>query len=136
MQDAIKLTDPDSPAVLRTLGRFQCHQLLGRDDVLETYRARILGLAGFERSFSVKCLRPARTPAHAEITRRFLDVAKRLGELKDPHIAQVIDSGVWEGQAFVASEWVYGLDLAALLHLARDSGGPAADADPTTRWYP
>ena len=46
--------DPGKP---RKLGRYELEECLGAEGGRETYRARVRGLAGFDRIFAVKCLR-------------------------------------------------------------------------------
>ncbi len=50
----------DAPG-LKKLGRYECTEQLGGEGGFETYRARVKGLTGLDRSFAVKVLRLKRS---------------------------------------------------------------------------
>lgn len=99
----------------KILGRFHCQEALESVPPFVTYRARTQGLAGFERVFAVKVL-----PADAPVTRidagqRLLEAAARATAAKDVRLGQVVDSGTApDGSIYVATEFVFGLNLASL----------------------
>lgn len=114
-------------SVSLVVGNYRCEERLGGDQVLETFRARISGLAGFERVFAVKCLIDDGTdPQRAA---RFLDMAHRAAALKDERIATVVDSGTSDGAAFTVGEFVYGLDLVTFAQRVRVGQQPLPQAE-------
>jgi serine/threonine protein kinase len=115
-----------STAAPKAIGRFRCEERLGVDGPLETYRARVAGLGGFDRLFSLTCLAPgavARRPSAAE---GLLRAARATMTLKDSRIAAVAESGLTPGSAFVASEFVHGVSLQELAEHLVSSTSPRA----------
>src|ERR1700690_2971020 len=60
MANATRLTVVRDQAKPRKLGRYELEECIGVEGGIETYRARVRGLAGFDRIFAVKCLRRGR----------------------------------------------------------------------------
>jgi serine/threonine protein kinase len=115
-----------APSAPKAMGRFRCEERLASDGPLETYRARVAGLGGFDRLFSLTCLAPgalARRPLAAEA---LLRAARAAMTLKDPRIAAVSESGLAPGSAFVASEFVHGVSLQELAEHLSSSTSPRA----------
>ncbi len=100
------------------LGRFQCEEWLGGDSAVETYRARVQGLAGFDRVFEVKCIPAGATKQRPDAAERFLAAARRMAAVKDPRIAQVVDANIADGWVFLATEFIHGVSLAVFRELA------------------
>ncbi len=99
---------------------------MGADGPLESYRARVGGLGGFDRVFALTCLAPgalARRPHSAEA---LLRAARAATTFKDPRIAAVTESGLAPGSAFVASEFVHGVSLQELAEHLESSTSPRA----------
>jgi len=97
------------------LGRFHCREALESVPPFLTYQARAQGLAGFERVFAVKIL-PADAPSmRPDAGHRLLQGATRANAVKDVRVGQVVDSGTAaDGSAYVATEFVFGLNLSGL----------------------
>ncbi len=109
---------PVPRAVPKMLGRFQCEEWLGGDGLVETFRARVQGLAGFDRVFAVTCL-PAGAPRQRpDAAQRFLEAARRTAAVKDPRIAQVVEANTVDGWVFLATEFIYGVSLTVFRELA------------------
>ncbi len=98
----------------RLMGRFQCEALLQSEGLLETWRARVQGLAGFDRVFAVKCLLAGALTRRPRAAEDLLRTARALAALKDGRLATVMDSGLAPGSAFVATEFIHGVSLRAL----------------------
>jgi hypothetical protein len=96
------------------MGRFQCEALLHAEGLLETWRARVQGLAGFDRVFSVKCLVAGALSRRSRAAEDLLRNARAAALLKDPRVAAVMDSGLAPGSAFVATEFIHGITVRAL----------------------
>ena len=80
------LAATDAPG-LKKLGRYECTEQLGGEGGFETYRARVKGLTGLDRSFAVKVLRLKRSETPSVISEPILQAARRSATLVDPHIA-------------------------------------------------
>jgi hypothetical protein len=105
----------------RKLGRYELEECLGAVGGIETYRARVRGLAGFDRIFAVKCLRrPRGNPV--TINDPYVKTAKRTAMVNDARIARVLDADVIDGVAIAVTEFVHGLDLERFRECAQVSG--------------
>jgi serine/threonine protein kinase len=96
------------------MGRFHCEALLYSEGLLETWRARVQGLAGFDRVFAVKCLVAGALSRRSRAAEDLLKSARAVATLKDVRVASVMDSGLAPGSAFVATEFIHGISLRAL----------------------
>jgi len=120
------------------LGKYQLENRLGPEGAVETYRARIAEGATTagpdERLCAIKLLRADRVrgDSYEALAARFVAAGRRLLDVQRPGVARVFDVGQDAMGAFVASEFVVGVDLAGLLEAARASS-PARRAalDPT-----
>ena len=110
------------PPGLKKLGRYECAEQVGGDSGFETYRARVKGLAGLDRSFAVKVLRLKRSEIPAVVSEPFLQAARRSAALADPRIAKVVEADSGEGVVFAVTPFMDGLDLAQFLQRAREAG--------------
>ena len=118
----------------KKLGRYELEECLGADGGRETYRARVRGLAGFDRVFTVKCLR-RRPGVTISRTDPILLVAKRSTSVTDPRVARVLDADVIDGAAVVVTEFVQGLDLDRFREWAQVSGELATGNEPAAeKW--
>ena len=96
------------------------HAAFGRYSVRDT-----LGTGGFgtvylghdtelDRPVAIKVLRGGSNKPHLE-AERFLEEARRLARLSHPGIVTVHDVGVHEGQVYIVSDYLQGLDLSEWL---------------------
>ena len=123
-------------AGLKKVGRYECIDQIGGDGGFETYRARVKGLAGLDRSFAVKVLRLKRSENPTTVSEPFVQAAKRSAALADPHIATVVEADPGEGLVFAATPFMEGLDLGRFLLAARAAGLLAAGKDGKTNpWH-
>ena len=98
----------------KTIGRYRCEECLGQSAGFEIWRARVQGLAGFDRVFALHCLAPgllARRPKAAE---SLLGTARQVAKLADERFVTIEDTGLAPGSAFVATEFVHGVSLDVL----------------------
>jgi serine/threonine protein kinase len=128
MANANRLTVVRDQAKPRKLGRYELEECLGIDGGIETYRARVRGLAGFDRIFAVKCLRRGRG-GPINLTDPFIKTAKRTASINDARVARVLDADVIDGVAIAVTEFVHGLDLDRFREWAQVSGVLATGAD-------
>ena len=114
MQDALRPAGATSTKAPKLMGRFHCEALLYSEGLLETWRARVQGLSGFDRVFAVKCLVAGALSRRSRAAEDLLKSARSVATLKDPRVATVMDSGLAPGSAFVATEFIHGVSLREL----------------------
>jgi serine/threonine protein kinase len=118
----------------RKLGRYELEESLGAGDGLETFRARVRGLAGFDRIFAVKCLHRPRG-SQVNLNDPYIKTARRLAGINDPRIARVLDADVIDGLAVAVTEFVHGLDIDRFRECAQFAGVLATGGDETAeKW--
>jgi hypothetical protein len=136
MQDVRPRATPPTkatpPPATKLMGRFQCEALLHGEGLLETWRARVHGLAGFDRVFAVKCLVPGALTRRPRAAEDLLRNARAAAAIKDERLASVMDSGLAPGSAFVATEFIHGISLRALREYVH--GRAAEEGGRPTSW--
>ena len=100
------------------VGRYQLLELFGSGPNGTVSRAKVFGVAGFERQFAVKRFQPelTSTPSAAQ---SLSAAARSYGSLEHPRIARMSEFGVAQGQTFTAVELVVGLDAGRLVAEAK-----------------
>jgi serine/threonine-protein kinase len=125
----------DSPG-LKKLGRYECTEQVGGSGGFETYRARVKGVTGLDRSFAVKVLRLKRSEIPNAVSEPFLQAARRSAALADSHIARVVEADSADGVVFAVTPFMDGADLGQFLQCARESGVLATGKGEVARhWY-
>jgi serine/threonine protein kinase len=107
-----------SSAVLTSLGRYHVDQLLARGGMGEVYLGRISGAHGFVRPVVIKVIR-TELVADERVALMFVDEARLAAGLHHRNIVQIIDFDLFDGGAFLVTEYVAGCDLRMLLHHLR-----------------
>ena len=97
----------------RRLGRYHLSDPLGGGPTGEVFRAKVYGVAGFERQFAVKRFH-AEFVKDPDIARQVAGAARMYGSLEHPRIARLHEYGITNGETFTTTELVTGLDLARL----------------------
>jgi eukaryotic-like serine/threonine-protein kinase len=118
MQESTRPRAAAHPSTARVVGRFRCEQRLGAEGLLETWRARVKGMAGFDRIFAVKCLVPGALTSRPSAAENLLRAGRAAASVRDIRIASVADCGLAPGSAFVATEYVHGVSLLLLREAA------------------
>ncbi len=100
-------------------GGFWLHEKIGHGGMAEVFRATI-GPDPHSYAFdmALKRLHP-HLQADKSQTDMFLTEADIAKVLRHPNIVQVYDSGLVDGQAFIAMEYIWGTDLATLIEVLR-----------------
>ncbi len=118
------MTDTEGGAVtVRRLGRYHLGDPLGGGPTGEVFRAKVYGVAGFERQFAVKRFHAALVQK-PEAAARVAAAARMYGGLEHPRIARLHEYGVTGGHTFTATELVNGLDVARLIAATYGLGEP------------
>lgn len=107
----------------QTLGRYHLGEPLGGGPTGEVFRAKLYGVAGYERQYAVKRFHAALVaqPASAEA---LAAAARAYANVVHPHIARLAEYGVSAGQSYVAVELVNGVDSARLIAGTTGLGDP------------
>lgn len=106
-------------------GNYELVERIAEGGMAEVWRARSLGVAGFEKAVVIKRVLPSllERPGFAELLVREAKIAARLSH---PNVVQIYDLGEQDGSYFIAMELLRGRDLAAALS-ARGPGEPPLD---------
>jgi eukaryotic-like serine/threonine-protein kinase len=110
----------DSLAATERVGRYQLLEPIGSGPSGMVSRAKVYGVAGFERQFAVKRFLPELTMG--PYAQALSAAARSYGSLEHPRIARMSEFGVAQGQTFTAVELVTGLDAFRLLQEAKLAG--------------
>jgi serine/threonine protein kinase len=89
----------------------------------ELFRAKIIGVQGFEKLIAVKRILPHLTTEDELIT-SFIDEAKLAALLNHPNIVQIYDFGHMESSYFLAMEYLIGKDLRFIAKRSKERGLP------------
>ncbi|MFP2934185.1 serine/threonine protein kinase, partial [Pyxidicoccus sp. 3LG] len=104
-------------------GRYTLLSHLATGGMGEIYLARLEGAQGFEKLCVIKKILP-QLAADTEFVERFVGEARTLVRLSHGSIAQVLDMGLHEGEAYMALEHVDGKDLRKVGARVRDRQVP------------
>ena len=104
--------------VLATLGRYHIDQLLARGGMGEVYVGRVVGAHDFVRPIVIKVIR-TELLANERIALMFVDEARIAAGLHHRNIVQIIDFDLFDGGAYLVTEYIAGCDLRTLLHHLR-----------------
>lgn len=97
-----------------TFGRYALLEKIGSGGMAEIYRAKTFGAAGFEKEFAIKMILPSLLD-DTEFVSMFINEAKIAVSLYHANVVQVFDLGEFDGQYYIAMEFVYGKDLLDVL---------------------
>ena len=102
-------------------GRYRLLRLLGRGGMAEVYLAESLGPMSFRKLVAIKRMLPVYAK-NKRYVQMLLDEARISGGINHPNVVQVIDMGQFDGQHYIAMEYVDGIDLAGVLRTLRAQG--------------
>lgn len=101
------------------LGRYEIVSWIASGGMASVYKARALGIAGFERLLAIKVLHPhlAHEP---EFVSMFLDEARLAARIRHPNVVATLDIAASEADGYyLAMEYVEGHHFGRLLQSAR-----------------
>jgi serine/threonine protein kinase len=104
-------------------GRFRVVSQLGHGSLADVYLCRLVGVAGFEKDVVVKRI-VAEHAADPHFVELFLEEARVVARLEHPNVVEVYESGVEDGQPYIAMEYIRGLDLVQIIPRAHQDGRP------------
>jgi serine/threonine protein kinase len=105
-------------------GKYQLLERLGRGGMAEVWKARITGPAGFSRIIVIKRILPqlAEDPAFVDM---FVSEARLSARLNHANIVTVFELAMFEGEYYLAMEYVRGHDLMSVLRTHSPRGVPS-----------
>ncbi|HSL18134.1 MAG TPA: TonB family protein, partial [Methylomirabilota bacterium] len=104
-----------------TFGQYVLEEHIATGGMAQVYKARMLGLEGFQKTVAVKRILPHLTD-NEEFVRMFVDEAKLAAQLSHPNIIHIYDLGKIDRSHFIAMEYIEGRDLRSILDLCRERG--------------
>ncbi|WP_224240512.1 serine/threonine-protein kinase [Hyalangium gracile] len=107
----------------RKLGKYEVLCRLSTGGMAEIFLASQRGLAGFRKLVVLKQILPD-IAGEEEFVQMFLDEARVTAAFNHPHIAQVYDLDVAEGELFLAMEFVPGATLVEVAKACRAANEP------------
>jgi eukaryotic-like serine/threonine-protein kinase len=113
----------EQPHLPRPLGPYRLVELLGHGGMAEVYRARRDGPGGFVKDVAVKLILP-QYAKNEQLVHRFMEEARIAGALIHGNIVQIYDFGYFDGQYYLAMEYIDGLSLARVLDICVESRIP------------
>ena len=105
----------------RFIGEYRVVATLGRGGMAEVFLAVRSGLVGFTKLVVIKRLRPdlASVPEAGAFRTLLLDEARLGARLQHPNIVQTYEVGSFEGEPYMAMEYLEGRPLSSVLVAAR-----------------
>ncbi|MEE4270892.1 MAG: TonB family protein [Thermoanaerobaculales bacterium] len=102
-----------------TFGQYVLEECIATGGMAQVYKARMLGLEGFQKTVAIKRILPHLTN-NAEFVKMFVDEAKLAAQLSHPNILEIYDLGKIDESHFIAMEHIEGRDLRSILDSCRD----------------
>jgi predicted ATPase len=103
-----------------TLGKYHVLERLAASRLAEIYKVKTIGIAGFEKVQVLNRILP-RYARDAAFLRAFIAEAKIAFSLNHRNIVQVFEFGKMDGELFLATEYIPGVNLEEVLHRCRQS---------------
>ena len=104
-------------------GKYLLLEKLATGGMAQLYRAKIIGVEGFEKFIAIKQILP-HLAHEEELITSFIDEAKLAALLNHQNIVQIYDFGSMENSYFITMEYLYGKDLRAVNAKAKEKGSP------------
>ena len=108
---------------VQRLGRYHLSALVGGVPLGDVYRARVYGVAGFEKQFAVKKFHD-KFVDDPEVAKQLAEGARAYSGLDHSRVARLHEFGVADGETFAAVEWVDGVDMGRILAHVSNGGLP------------
>ena len=108
-------------ALPRRLGKYHVLDRLAQGGMAEIYKAKTVGIAGFEKILALKRILP-NFARESRFIRSFIDEARIAVTLNHRNIVQVFDFGKADGELYLAMELIEGVDLRTALAASAQAG--------------
>ena len=104
-------------------GKYLLLEKLATGGMAQLYRAKIIGVEGFEKFIAIKQILP-HLAHEEELITSFIDEAKLAALLNHQNVVQIYDFGSMENSYFITMEFLFGKDLRVVNAKAREKGTP------------
>ncbi len=104
-------------------GKYLLVEKLATGGMAQLYRAKIVGVQGFEKFIAIKMILP-HLAEEKELVNSFIDEAKLAALLNHQNIVQIYDFGSMENSYFITMEFLYGKDLRHVFAKSKQKGIP------------
>jgi tetratricopeptide (TPR) repeat protein len=104
-------------------GKYILLERLATGGMAQLYRAKIIGIQGFEKLIAIKMILP-HLAKEKELVASFIDEAKLAALLNHGNIVQIYDFGSMEDSYFISMEFLFGKDLRAIAAKAKERDLP------------
>jgi serine/threonine-protein kinase len=102
--------EPATAAEARSFGKYTLVAKLATGGMAEIFLARLHGDGGFEKLVCIKRILP-HLARDAQFVSMFLDEARVAARISHPNVCQVFELGEWNGQYYIAMEYLEGVPL-------------------------
>jgi TonB family protein len=117
-----EVAEPVAPAPSGTrFGQYILEEHIATGGMAEVYRARMLGMEGFQKTVAIKRILSQLTGDEQFVT-MLIDEAKLAAQLNHNNIIHIYDLGRIERSYYIAMEYIEGKDLRSILQECRDLG--------------
>lgn len=104
-------------------GKYLLMDKIAVGGMAELYRAKIIGVQGFEKLIAVKMILP-HLSLEEDLVSSFICEAKLAAYLQHQNIVQIYDFGRMEDRYFIAMEYLFGKDLKGIIRKSRERQKP------------
>lgn len=105
---------------LQRLGRYLITEEIATGGMATVYKAKLIGIAGFEKDVAIKKILPAWSH-QKEFVDMLIDEAKILVQLQHANIVQIFELAKYKDSYFIAMEFVDGINLRRLIHILNEN---------------
>ena len=102
-------------------GQYLLMEHIATGGMAEVYKARMMGMEGFQKTVAIKRILPHLTD-NDEFVTMFVDEAKLAAQLNHNNIIHIYDLGKIDRSYYIAMEYIEGRDLRSILQECRDRG--------------
>ena len=102
-------------------GQYLLMEHIATGGMAEVYKARMMGMEGFQKTVAIKRILPHLTD-NEEFVTMFVDEAKLAAQLNHNNIIHIYDLGKIDRSYYIAMEYIDGRDLRSILQECRDRG--------------
>ena len=106
-------------------GKYLLLEKLATGGMAQLYRAKIIGVEGFEKFIAIKQILP-HLAHEEELITSFIDEAKLAALLNHQNVVQIYDFGSMENSYFITMEFLHGKDLRSVNAKAKEKGSPVS----------
>lgn len=111
--------DRDQVTTGTQFGQYLLQEHIATGGMAEVYRARMMGMEGFQKTVAIKRILPHLTD-NDEFVTMFVDEAKLAAQLNHNNIIHIYDLGKIDRSYYIAMEYIEGRDLRSILQHCRE----------------